>query len=94
MSEAGYFDAVSITKPLLHLCLAVEEQFYVFWPGSDEPLVSVSTYGRFVRYCCFRVFGSLQKQRTQATWHFYSPITSMGTSLLRDVCNNMCLKAV
>lgn len=32
-SEAGYFDSVSITKPLLHLwSLGVEEQFYICWP--------------------------------------------------------------
>jgi peptidoglycan/LPS O-acetylase OafA/YrhL len=31
--EAGYFDIASIAKPLLHLwSLAVEEQFYIFWP--------------------------------------------------------------
>ncbi|RZL67595.1 MAG: acyltransferase, partial [Variovorax sp.] len=31
--EAGYFDAAAETKPLLHLwSLAVEEQFYIFWP--------------------------------------------------------------
>lgn len=31
--EAGYFDAAAIQKPLLHLwSLAVEEQFYIFWP--------------------------------------------------------------
>ncbi|WP_375285502.1 acyltransferase family protein [Sphingomonas sp.] len=32
-SESGYFDAASTTKPLLHTwSLAVEEQFYIFWP--------------------------------------------------------------
>jgi peptidoglycan/LPS O-acetylase OafA/YrhL len=32
-SEAGYFDASSDTKPLLHLwSLGVEEQFYIVWP--------------------------------------------------------------
>ncbi len=32
-SQAGYFDAASTTKPLLHLwSLAIEEQFYVLWP--------------------------------------------------------------
>lgn len=31
--EAGYFDAASITKPILHMwSLSVEEQFYLFWP--------------------------------------------------------------
>jgi peptidoglycan/LPS O-acetylase OafA/YrhL len=32
-NEAGYFDTISETKPLLHLwSLGVEEQFYIFWP--------------------------------------------------------------
>lgn len=31
--EAGYFDKASEAKPLLHLwSLAIEEQFYIFWP--------------------------------------------------------------
>ncbi|GAA4337720.1 hypothetical protein GCM10023165_15920 [Variovorax defluvii] len=31
--EAGYFDTAAEVKPLLHLwSLAVEEQFYIFWP--------------------------------------------------------------
>ncbi len=33
LGEAGYFDAASHTKPLLHLwSLAIEEQFYIAWP--------------------------------------------------------------
>ncbi|MCA0406768.1 MAG: acyltransferase [Proteobacteria bacterium] len=33
-SEAGYFDTASELKPLLHLwSLAIEEQFYLFWPA-------------------------------------------------------------
>src|SRR4029453_9494978 len=32
-NEAGYFDAASDTKPLLHLwSLGIEEQFYLLWP--------------------------------------------------------------
>lgn len=32
-SESGYFDGEAIKKPLLHFwSLAVEEQFYIFWP--------------------------------------------------------------
>lgn len=31
--ESGYFDSDAVTKPLLHLwSLAIEEQFYIFWP--------------------------------------------------------------
>lgn len=31
--ESGYFDNTAATKPLLHLwSLAIEEQFYIFWP--------------------------------------------------------------
>lgn len=31
--ESGYFDKSAATKPLLHLwSLAIEEQFYIFWP--------------------------------------------------------------
>lgn len=31
--ESGYFDSSAETKPLLHLwSLAIEEQFYIFWP--------------------------------------------------------------
>lgn len=33
--ESGYFDHAASTKPMLHLwSLAVEEQFYIFWPLS------------------------------------------------------------
>jgi peptidoglycan/LPS O-acetylase OafA/YrhL len=42
--EAGYFDASSDTKPLLHLwSLAIEEQFYIFWP------LILSLFWRFKR---------------------------------------------
>jgi len=33
VNESGYFDNIAETKPMLHLwSLAVEEQFYIFWP--------------------------------------------------------------
>ncbi|WP_161597767.1 acyltransferase family protein [Fluviispira multicolorata] len=33
LKESGYFDDLAYSKPLLHLwSLAVEEQFYLFWP--------------------------------------------------------------
>lgn len=34
LKETGYFDNAAETKPLLHLwSLAIEEQFYIFWPA-------------------------------------------------------------
>ena len=42
--QSGYFDAASITKPLLHTwSLAVEEQFYIFFPLL---LVSINRYSK------------------------------------------------
>ncbi|RWX71884.1 acyltransferase family protein [Mesorhizobium sp. M2A.F.Ca.ET.039.01.1.1] len=39
-SVAGYFDTAAITKPALHTwSLAVEEQFYFFWPIILAPLL-------------------------------------------------------
>lgn len=33
LMQAGYFDGTALSKPLLHTwSLAVEEQFYIFWP--------------------------------------------------------------
>lgn len=33
LKESGYFDSAALTKPLLHLwSLAIEEQFYIFFP--------------------------------------------------------------
>lgn len=33
LKESGYFDTAADTKPMLHLwSLAIEEQFYLFWP--------------------------------------------------------------
>jgi len=51
-SETGYFDKAAETKPLLHLwSLAIEEQFYIFWPlllwfsykKKWKPLVVITT---------------------------------------------------
>ncbi len=44
--ESGYFDAAADSKPLLHLwSLAIEEQFYIFWP-----LLLAFAWKRHVRF--------------------------------------------
>ena len=44
-NEAGYFDAASETKPLLHLwSLGIEEQFYIVWPVA---VLAMSRYRRW-----------------------------------------------
>ena len=46
LREAGYFDAASETKPLLHLwSLAIEEQFYLLWP---LVLIALRRHGRWL----------------------------------------------
>jgi peptidoglycan/LPS O-acetylase OafA/YrhL len=46
-SESGYFDTDSHLKPLLHTwSLAVEEQFYIFWPLLLLPLINRRTPGK------------------------------------------------
>ncbi|MDP3652777.1 MAG: acyltransferase family protein [Rhodoferax sp.] len=75
--EAGYFDAVSESKPLLHLwSLGIEEQFYIFWPLA---LVAFTRYRcsplpwvGATLLCSLCYSGLLVWQdRTQA---FYSPL--------------------
>lgn len=79
--EAGYFDAASDLKPLLHLwSLGVEAQFYVLWPlalwlvSNKRPrartlLLSVLA-GVSLGYC-------LLSTHYSPTGAFYSPLTRM-----------------
>ena len=44
LKEVNYFDEIAEAKPLLHLwSLAIEEQFYLFWP-----LLILSLYKKFL----------------------------------------------
>ncbi|MEJ0062500.1 MAG: acyltransferase family protein [Alphaproteobacteria bacterium] len=52
-SQAGYFEGASMSKPLLHTwSLAVEEQFYIFFP-----LLLMLAYRRFRRHLKLTVLG-------------------------------------
>lgn len=79
MSERGYFDTASETKPLLHLwSLAVEEQFYILLPlllltldkikNTALKILSLIIVASFL----FSVFF-----QTDASIRFYSPLTRM-----------------
>ncbi len=77
-SEAGYFDAASTTKPLLHLwSLAIEEQFYLLWP-----ILSVMFYKLGKRFffligliLIVSFFYGLYLTITDGVAAFYSPLS-------------------
>lgn len=76
--ESGYFDNPAETKPLLHLwSLAIEEQFYLFWPiiftlllrSTKTILVSISLL------LAASLSYSLWKIGVDPVGDFYSPLT-------------------
>ncbi len=76
--EAGYFDAASASKPLLHLwSLAIEEQFYLFWPLL---LLAVTKFKwnpiRFVFVVLLLSFAfNMVMVRSDLTAAFYNPLS-------------------
>ena len=76
--EAGYFDNISETKPLLHLwSLGIEEQFYIVWPFVLWWMLKVRRFSVQVVFAlaiASLIFASVVvfQDRTQA---FFSPLT-------------------
>lgn len=76
--EAGYFDASAVSKPLLHLwSLAIEEQFYIFWPFTLYALHRWMR-GATVRWTVLLLVASLALNlwfvRTDLNAAFYNPL--------------------
>ncbi len=76
--ESGYFDVASETKPMLHLwSLAIEEQFYLFWP-----LLLAFLWRRKINFLYIMGFIALASFafnvyliKYSPTASFYSPLT-------------------
>ncbi|MDN7413115.1 acyltransferase family protein [Burkholderia vietnamiensis] len=77
-TEAGYFDATAIEKPLLHLwSLGVEEQFYLLWPAvlwacvraKRSPMLLILALGALSFTACVIIV------RIDPTAAFYWPLT-------------------
>ena len=87
-SEAGYFDAATETKPLLHLwSLGIEEQFYIIWPlllifawKRKISLLIVTMIVLFISFS-FNIFNV----RTDPIATFYSPLTRIWELLFGSV---------
>jgi peptidoglycan/LPS O-acetylase OafA/YrhL len=77
-SEAGYFDAAAESKPSLHLwSLAVEEQFYIFWPVAVVFAVRHKiNIGRLLSLLAISSFAiSIYLSFTDSTAAYYSPLS-------------------
>lgn len=78
LSEAGYFDTNSLTKPLLHLwSLAIETQYYLAWP------LALLVFARFIKSPIWPTIFLLAISLAWCIWltgirpdeAFYSPAT-------------------
>lgn len=77
-SEAGYFEADALSKPLLHLwSLGIEEQFYVFFPFLLWLCwkLRLSILGILVLLAVFSLYQSISLAKIDTVAGFYSPIS-------------------
>lgn len=87
-SEAGYFDAATETKPLLHLwSLGIEEQFYIIWPllliFAWKRKISLLIVTMIVLLASFSF--NILNIKTDPVATFYSPLTRIWELLFGSV---------
>jgi peptidoglycan/LPS O-acetylase OafA/YrhL len=96
-SEAGYFDGVSETKPLLHLwSLGIEEQFYLVWPALLY-LVWVRRVNVVLTIAALLTasfFFNAILVRTDEVAAFFSPMTRLWELLLGAVWAHFTLQGI
>lgn len=76
--ESGYFDAASVTKPLLHLwSLGIEEQFYIAWPLLLYWVWKLKSnlLGLTALIAIASFWLNISKVHSDAIGAFYSPLT-------------------
>ncbi|MDB5858955.1 MAG: hypothetical protein JWQ76_2644 [Ramlibacter sp.] len=79
LSEAGYFDGEAQAKPLLHLwSLAIEEQFYLFWPALFATAVAAGARRRglvLLAVFCVSFALNLWLSAVRPSLTYYLPLT-------------------
>ena len=93
-NESGYFDNSSDTKPLIHLwSLAIEEQFYIFWPlilwGAYRIKTNILKLTLVILILSFLV--NILTIGTNPIASFYSPLSRFWELLLGAVWANIIL---
>lgn len=78
LSESGYFDTSSISKPLLHLwSLGIEEQFYIIWPLllAFMHKRKINLFAATLAFFFLSFFLNYKTVTINPSQDFYSPIT-------------------
>ncbi len=85
LSELGYFDTASETKPLLHLwSLGIEEQFYIFYPLALWAVTRwrIGIFGLIAGLAALSFLANLLFIGSHRDYVFYLPFTRMWELLL------------